>query len=163
MGKRQNEFEHVVLPHAAALLRFARRQCGDARDAEDLVQEALLKAWRAFDRLPEVSSVRAWLFQVLLNTWYSEGRRRRARPVEVRVDVDAPVLSPFDDRAVVLQALSRLPDEQREVLLLVLVEGFTCRETAEILSKPVGTVMSRLSRARAALRELGAVAEMERK
>ena len=153
MGQQQIDFEALVKPHAAGLLRFARRLCGT--EAEDIVQETFLRAWRGISGLRQDSNPHAWLFRILLNTWHSAGRRKRARPVEMPLR-DATHLSRegHGEFAEVNQALAQLPADQRTVLLLAVVEGFTCREMAEMLGIPIGTVMSRLSRARAALREL---------
>jgi RNA polymerase sigma-70 factor (ECF subfamily) len=154
VGQRQSDFEALVAPHAAGLLRFARRLCGGAAESEDVVQEALLNAWRGIDGLRENSNPRAWLFRILLNTWHSAGRRKAARPIEMPLREAAEVSRDALTGAVELnQALSRLPEQQRAVLLLAIVEGFTCREIALMLDIPMGTVMSRLSRARAAMRE----------
>jgi RNA polymerase sigma-70 factor (ECF subfamily) len=160
VGQRQSDFEALVVPHAAGLLRFARRLSGRDGEAEDIVQDALLRAWRGIDGLRVDSNPRAWLFRILLNTWYSAGRKKNARPVEI------PIREAGNARSGVLatgslaestelnEALARLPDDQRTVLLLAVVEGFTCKELALMLGIPIGTVMSRLSRARAAMREL---------
>jgi RNA polymerase sigma-70 factor (ECF subfamily) len=152
MASRQAEFEALALPHLERLLRFARRL--DPSRARDLVQETYLQAWRAFPRLRPESNVRAWLFTILINTARAEGRRA-AR---------TPELVPLPDRwegqsgasaaesVEVLQALDRLPEDQRSALILAVIEGFTSKEISEILRVPIGTVMSRLSRARQALR-----------
>jgi RNA polymerase sigma-70 factor (ECF subfamily) len=154
VGQRQSDFEALVAPHAAGLLRFARRLCGGTAEAEDVVQETLLKAWRGIDGLRQDSNPRAWLFRILLNTWHSAGRRKAARLIEMPLrDAAGITRDILADAAELNQALSRLPEQQRTVLLLAVVEGFTCREIATMLEVPVGTVMSRLSRARATMRE----------
>jgi RNA polymerase sigma factor (sigma-70 family) len=145
---QQDAFEHIAMPHLAALLRVARRLTLDPTAAEDLVQETMLLAWRGFRRFHTGSNARAWLFRILFNAFH--GERRKAR-------FDAPAseegVRPMLQEAVeIAQALEALPIEQRTVLLLCVVEGFTCREAAEILEVPIGTVMSRLSRARQELR-----------
>jgi RNA polymerase sigma-70 factor (ECF subfamily) len=151
------------MPHTRSLLRVARRLTPDISLAEDLVQDALLSAWRGFDQLREDANARAWLFRILFNAWYARGRKVRSMPVAIPLNDDVAVMTPrFDEAMEISRALSRLEIEHRTVLLLGVVEGFTCREVAEILSIPVGTVMSRLSRARQALRSLlnaGAPAE----
>ncbi len=153
MGNQQSQFEALIIPHAPALLRFARRLSGSATVAEDLVQDALLRAWRSVDTVRNHANPKAWVFRILLNTWYSEGRRRSARPVEAPLAEAARVgqASP-GDTSEMMQALGRLPEEQRSVLLLTVVEGFTGQEVAGMLDIPAGTVMSRVSRARAAMR-----------
>jgi len=158
MSTQQDAFERMAMPHVSALLRVACRLRGDRTAAEDLVQETMLRAWRARHQFREGTNARAWLFRILFHQFYSEGRRAR-----VELNFVAP---PAPDQAAdpvetleVNQALAALSEEHRAVLLLAVVEGFTCQEIAGILSIPIGTVMSRLSRARQALRELLAPGE----
>jgi RNA polymerase sigma-70 factor (ECF subfamily) len=146
----QEKFERLVMPEAPRLLRFAHRLTGDTHAAEDLVQEALFHAWRAFHQFRDGSSARAWVFRILVNAFYGQGRRARLSAGSSHEPVSNPTVH---RRLEIEQALNTLPEEHRTVLLLGVVEGFTCREVSEILSIPIGTVMSRLSRARQALRE----------
>lgn len=156
--KRQDQFELTAMPHSASLLRVARRLTLDSALAEDLVQETLLLAWRGFDDFRTGTNIRAWLFRILFNAFYAQGRRLRARPVLVSLPAGLEVVSIASgqasllDATAVARALETLSEEHRGVLLLAVVEGFTCREVAAILSVPIGTVMSRLNRARQALR-----------
>lgn len=157
---RHDEFERVAMPHSRSLLRVARRVTSDASSAEDLVQETLLRAWRGFDQFERGTNARAWLFRIMFNAFYAQGRKRRSGPVLVPLEHAEPEpepatqsLSGWTDALAVSRALNGLSDEHRAVLLLGAVEGFKCREMAEILSLPIGTVMSRLSRARKALRQ----------
>ena len=159
MGAKQDEFERTAMPHSGSLLRVARRLSSDAASAEDLVQETLLRAWRNFRQFRAGTNARAWLFRILMNSFYAQSRRRRAEPDTLGIsDADegspeSPASGMFDfDAADVTRALAALPIKHRTVLLLGVVEGFTCREIAAMLALPVGTVMSRLSRARHALR-----------
>jgi RNA polymerase sigma-70 factor, ECF subfamily len=160
VNKRQNEFESVAVPHSRSLLRVARRLTFDPAVAEDLVQETLLRAWRSFDQFERGTNARAWLFRILFNVYYGQGRKARSASALVPLQPAggegpprrAAHSSPLD-RAVLNAALDELSEEHRTVILLAIVEGFTCRELAEILSLPIGTVMSRLSRARHSLRE----------
>lgn len=163
---RQHEFESIAMPHSRGLLRVARRLTFDSTAAEDLVQETLLLAWRSFDQFQRGTNARAWLFRILFNVFYGQGRKLRRVPPLISLDApksDAPAASPAAvsnvDAAEVSSALSRLSEEHRTVLLLGVVEGFTCQEMSRILSIPIGTVMSRLSRARQALREILVPAE----
>jgi RNA polymerase sigma-70 factor, ECF subfamily len=157
---RQDEFERAAMPHARSLLRVARRLAADGSAAEDLVQETLLRAWRSFHQFQSGTNTRAWLFRILFNAFYAHGRKLRSAPVLVPLPTPgggaesdtAPTISPLEATAI-LRALGELSAEHGSVLLLVVVEGFTCREAAEILALPIGTVMSRLSRARGALRD----------
>ena len=147
----QAEFESLALPHAPELLRFARRLSGDAALAEDLVQETLLKAWHGFRRFERGTNFRAWLFRILVNTFHRNGRTAVPHtPLNDRMSANG---GDALERLEVLQAFDSLPVEQHTVLLLCIVEGFTSREASEILSIPIGTVMSRLSRGRDALRD----------
>ena len=117
-----------------------------------------MRAWRSYDQLRAESNPRAWLFRILLNCWYSEGRRKKARLAPAPLEAAGQIgRSGLQESTEISQALARLPAEQRAVLLLAVVEGFTCRELADMLSVPIGTVMSRLSRARAAMRELAGI------
>lgn len=147
-------------------MRFARRLMPE--QAEDLVQQSLLQAWRGFDRFRGESSPRTWLFQILVNAVRSEARRYQRMPIIVSLeDKEAWLVARTSgDHAEMLWALDRLPEEQREALLLAAVEGFTCSEIGIILGIPTGTVASRLSRARSSLREQRArvmAMEMKRK
>ncbi len=154
MSWRQNEFERVALPHPASLLRYARRLAANRSAANDLVQEKYLQAWRAFEQLRPDSNVRAWLFRILINAWRGEGRKAGRSVLVVPLDCgrDARSEGFLQESLEVLDALDRLPSEQRDVLILAVAEGFSCREVSDILSIPIGTVMSRLSRGRQALR-----------
>jgi RNA polymerase sigma-70 factor (ECF subfamily) len=151
----QAEFERIVMPEAPRLLRFAIRLTRDTAAAEDLVQETLLKAWRSFHQFQDGTDARAWLYRILINAFYGEGRKTRAATATARLEVQFPASagSAMIERLEINQALDALPLEHRTVLLLGVVEGFTCREVSEILSVPIGTVMSRLSRARQSLCE----------
>ncbi len=160
VSKRQNEFESIAMPHSRSLLRVARRLTFDPAIAEDLVQETLLRAWRSFDQFQPGTNARAWLFRILFNVYYAQGRKIRSAPLLVPLQPtgrEAPARNGTDfsllDSAMLSAALDDLSGEHKTVILLAVVEGFTCRELAEILSLPIGTVMSRLSRARQSLRE----------
>jgi RNA polymerase sigma-70 factor, ECF subfamily len=140
------------MPEAPRLLRFALRLTRDTPAAQDLVQDTLLKAWRGFHRFKTGTSARAWLYRILVNAFYERGRKIRSTPEMVPLNDPGANSSTFE-RIEMAEALDALPVDHRAILLLVVVEGFTCREVSEILSVPMGTVMSRLSRAREALRE----------
>lgn len=168
--ERVRAFEAEALPHLdrlyAAALRYVRRPA----DADDLVQEALTTAFRAYHQVEEGSNVRAWLYRVLHTTFLSLYRRDGRRPTEdSTADVEvaasgavdpARASSPSAEQAALVafgpmevrDALAALPEEQRVAVYLADVEGFAYREIADIMDSPVGTVMSRLHRGRAALR-----------
>lgn len=153
VSARQDEFECVAMCHARSLLRVARRLTSRSSEAEDLVQECLLLAWRGFHQLRAGTNARAWLFRILFNAYYAEGRKTRRAPDMVSLTAEVSIATPaIDDAMEVTRALDSLHLDHRTVLLLGVVEGFTCNEIAEILAVPVGTVMSRLSRARQAMR-----------
>jgi len=155
MGLGDVDFERVVLPHARSLLRFAGRLTGNSFQAEDLVQETLLLAWRGFRQFAPGTNAHAWLFQILMNVFRQEKRKGRSRlATEPLAHSVAATQTSGHEAVEVMQAVDRLDSDQRMVLLLAVVEGFKCREIAEILEIPIGTVMSRLSRAREAMREL---------
>jgi len=141
------------MPHLGSLLRVARRLTIQSSSAEDLVQDTMLLAWRGFHRFQPGSNVRAWLFRILLNVFHGEGRKAsRAEPQEAPFNQH---VRPAAQEAVeIAEVLSALSIEQRSVFLLAVVEGFTCQEIAGILNVPIGTVMSRLSRARQELRRI---------
>ncbi len=139
---------------------MARRLASDPAAAEDLVQEAFFRAWRGFDQFQPGTNMRAWLFRIMFNAFYAHGRQISAAPVLVSLDAPGRETEPQSRAGASLaevteisNALDELSPEHRTVLLLAVVEGFTCREMAGILSLPIGTVMSRLSRGRQALRE----------
>jgi RNA polymerase sigma-70 factor, ECF subfamily len=156
---KQAEFERVALPYSRSLLRVALRLTYNSVIAEDLVQETFLLAWRSFHQFQRGTNARAWLFRILFNAHYGQGRKLRAMPQIVSLDSENGEAAPFVsdgkppvEAAEVSEALGRLSQEHCTVLLLGVVEGFTCQEISGILSVPIGTVMSRLSRARQALR-----------
>lgn len=135
------------------LRAFAVSLCGDRERADDLVQETLFKAWNHLDSFEEGTNLKAWLFTILRNTYFSE-RRRRKREVE---DVDGSYAAKLSsspeqhghmDMRDFQDALSGLPADQRESLVLVGAAGFSYEEAAEISGCAVGTIKSRVNRAR---------------
>jgi RNA polymerase sigma-70 factor (ECF subfamily) len=140
-------------PLIPALRRFARALSRDAETADDLVQDTLVRALRA-EHLFHGGDLRTWLFTILLNLDRNRRRGLARRPhLAVIEDVDPPSEPTSDGTARDIErAVALLPPEQREVLLLVALEGMSYREASEVQGVPIGTVMSRLSRARNALR-----------
>ena len=148
---RHAAFDRVVVPEIARLHGAARHLTGERTDAEDLVQDTLVRAYRALCRF-DGRHPRAWLLTILRNAYYKDARRRRPRPtVLVPSDDDHADEVAFDDA--LARALATLPTARRDVVVLVDVEGFTYAEASAALGVPVGTVMSRLHRARRKLRE----------
>jgi RNA polymerase sigma-70 factor (ECF subfamily) len=160
-------FERTVLPLAGDLHRRAYTYTHNVADAEDLVQETLLRAFRAFDRLGEDPQLKAWLLCILRNVWISKHRALRSRPPESLVgtlgddqwDMAADgahsaehlVLRDMPDPTV-RAALSALPDPVRLTVYYIAVVGMSCREVAAVMDVPEGTVMSRMHRGRLRLR-----------
>jgi RNA polymerase sigma-70 factor (ECF subfamily) len=151
-------FEAVVLPHLDAAYTLARYLTRNAHDAEDVVQDASLRALKYFDgfRGEEGASARAWLLAIVRNTAYTWRRRHRADTLATEFDetqhsqtdvVDQP------DRELLVRALDELAPEFREVIVLRELEGLSYKEISDVAGVPVGTVMSRLSRARTRLQE----------
>ncbi|WP_207458762.1 sigma-70 family RNA polymerase sigma factor [Azospirillum sp. SYSU D00513] len=144
--------------HIASLRRYARALLRNRTDAEDLVQEALTRAVARADSFKAGTNLRAWLFTILHNVHVNQVRSKAARPDEVDVDsVESRLVTPARQEERVearemMRAIDDLPEEQRKVLLLVALEGLKYDEVAELLGVPIGTVMSRLSRAREAVR-----------
>jgi RNA polymerase sigma-70 factor (ECF subfamily) len=154
-------FEHAMLPHLDAAYNLARWLLRDPHDAEDAVQEACVRAYRAIDRF-RGGDGRPWLLTIVRNVCYSHLRKNRAEPPPAPFDDEAhgSTWDPAEANAVawrelkselLRQGLERLPAEYREVIVLHELEGLSYREIAAVAAVPVGTVMSRLSRARGRL------------
>lgn len=150
---------HGLVEHIQALRRYANVLIGNHADADDLVQEALKRALIYLERDREIANLRAYLFTILHNVRKDALKKQTRAGTQVPIE-DAPLVSEeasAPDRVAcveVLQAMRQLSEEHRQLLLLVGVEGMSYREAAEILGLPIGTVMSRLNRARAALRDV---------
>ncbi|MGZ6016099.1 MAG: sigma-70 family RNA polymerase sigma factor [Phenylobacterium sp.] len=155
--ERQFQSELVTLiPHLRA---FARTMTGDAAEADDLAQEALAKAWQARHSYTPGTNMKAWAFMILRNQFYSD-KRRSWRNTQLDQEMAERTLVARDDPSAPLElndlrmAMSMLPDEQREALILVGAGGLSYEEAAAICDCAVGTVKSRVSRARNALRRI---------
>ena len=146
----------ALIPHLRA---FARSLCGNASAADDLAQEAMLKAWKARQSYQAGTNFKAWAFTILRNLFYSE-KRRSWRRQQLDPEVAEATLVANDDPAAAMDllalrnALAVLPDDQRDALILVGAGGLSYEETAAICECAVGTVKSRVSRARKALAEI---------
>jgi len=165
MQDKRARFEAQVLPHLDAAYRLARWLARAPGDADDVVQEAFLRAFRAFDSL-RGPDARAWLLAIVRNchlSALSERRRRGHEPLGEEHEAAAPAagarlpdpergLLERDARRTLERLIASLPPEHREVLLLRELEDMSYREIATVTAVPIGTVMSRLARARAALK-----------
>jgi RNA polymerase sigma factor (sigma-70 family) len=159
---RADTFEIEALPHLDAAYRFATMLCGDPVYAEDLVQETMLRAFRSWHRFRSGTNARAWLFTILRNVFISDYRRNRRRDhtVDLSEVEEITVVEPMegndpetrllqghvDDE--VLACIAKLPEVYRSTLLLSDVEDLSYEEVAKVLGLPLGTVKSRLFRAR---------------
>ena len=165
--ERRRQFEAEALPHLDAVFRYAHALTGDPVRAEDLTQETMLKALRAWHQFERGSNARAWLLTIVRNTFINDYRRRQHQGDTVDLaaiepyhvfqevqDVDPEgrfFASIIDDE--VVRAIRALPEDFREVVLLSDVEGLPYAEIAKLLNVPIGTVKSRLFRARHALQQ----------
>ena len=172
LADRQARFQTLVLPHLDRLSGFARRRTGSIGDAEDVVQDACMRAWGAFDELRDETRVRAWLYRivrtVLSDSLKKEGRRRQlvsitrleeAHEAMVGGDPDfafSEVVGRIE-REVLHAALATIPEDFAVAVELHDIDGFKYQEIAEITAVPIGTVMSRISRGRRLL--AGAIVE----
>lgn len=158
----RESFEAEVLPQLDSLYRLALRLTTDPTRAEDLVQDTVLKAFRSWQRFQPGTNIRSWLFTILRNTFINEYRRRQREPIPMDLETIEPYATfrgtdeedpegTFFSQIVdgkVLEAIDALPEDFREVLVLSDVENLSYAEIADVLGLPVGTVKSRLFRAR---------------
>ena len=156
----REDFDREAWPHFREIYRAAFRLVRRPAEAEDLSQEVFLQAWKSFDRFERGTNCRAWLYRILWNVHHQKLRKKVPVPLgaegEARLAetlaAEPPTPTEIKDGEVAA-ALDAVSPEHRQILLLSDVEEFTYKEIAGILRVPIGTVMSRLSRARAALRE----------
>ena len=171
-GKPEGDelFERELLPHIDALTTFAYHLTYSEEDAKDLVQETFLKAYRAIESYMEGTNAKAWLFKILKNAYINQYRKKSRRPAQVDFeefigyqDKDESNIAEYQDlRAEIFEnllgdevtvAINSLPIDFRTVILLCDVEGFTYEEISKIIDIPIGTVRSRLHRARNMLKD----------
>ncbi len=168
----QANFERDAMQYAPQLYSAALRMTRNPADAEDVVQETFLKAYRAYDSYTDGTNLKAWLYRILTNTYINKYRKSQRRPSEVELgelqdlylykrlgeasgasqSAEADMLDEFVDSDVI-EALESLPETFRFPVLLADVDGFSYKEIAEMLDIPIGTVMSRLHRGRKALQK----------
>lgn len=148
-----------IVDHLPALRAFAMSLTRNSSTADDVVQDTVEKAWRNFDKYQSGTNLRAWLFTILRNTYYSRWRKQRREVGDPEgAFVGQMSVKPDHDGHLHLQefrrAFAQLPDEQREALILVGASGFSYEETAEMCGCAVGTIKSRVSRGRDRLAEI---------
>ena len=171
----REDFTHDAMQHAPQLFSTAMRMTRNRSDAEDLVQETFIKAWRSFATYQQGTNLRAWLFRIMTNTYINKYNANQRKPTETELDdveelflykrlgsvdqsqlsqsAEDQMLSLFTDDEV-KKALEELPDQFRIPVLMSDVEGFSYKEIAEILEIPLGTVMSRLHRGRKSMQKM---------
>ena len=163
--KLYEDFEREAVPHKDALFSFALKLTAEEDDAHDLVQETYLKAFRFFDKFELGTNCKAWLFRIMKNTFINEYRKEAKEPNKVDYEdvqnfyekikseevqtehlVNDSFSSLFDDD--ITDALAELPSDFQTIIILADIEGYSYEEIAEFISCPIGTVRSRLHRAR---------------
>jgi len=168
--EKQRDFQREAMVHIDSLYNFALRMTGDAEDANDLVQETYMKAYRFFDSFEKGTNCKAWLFRILKNSYINKYRKESKEPDKIDYDeikefyhsvkhssLDSNDMQEkmfgelLDDE--VARALESLPEDFKEVVQLCDIEGFTYEEIANMVDCPIGTVRSRLHRGRKILRE----------
>ena len=163
--QKQEDFEEEIIPHLDAMYNFALRLTSDPSDAEDLVQDTIVKAYRFFSSYEKGTNAKAWLFRILKNSYINNYRKQSKQPNQVDYDevstfyetirAERTDTSDLEDKMFrdlidddISQALDELPEDFRTVVLLCDVEGFTYEEIANMLDVPIGTIRSRLHRGR---------------
>ena len=167
---RQKDFEREALPHMDLLYNYALRMTNSPQDADDLVQETYLKAYRFWDSYEQGTNIKAWLFRIMKNSYINRYRKETKEPDTVDYDEVKDFYSSVRDESTepndlqeslfgnlldddVTKAIASLPDDFRTVVILCDIEGLSYEEIAEFVDCPLGTVRSRLHRGRKLLRE----------
>ncbi len=156
------KFEQLIQSMSAKLHRLAQRLCGNKADAEDLIQDTLLRAYRHFDKCRDLMAFESWVLTIARNTFIQKVSRRKKHAMvslnqigmqeQIEMVVDDNALSPYDQllrssmSPAIANALAKLPEQSRRMILMVVVEQATYSEIAEVYRIPVGTVKSRISR-----------------
>lgn len=172
--EQYTDFQDEALVHTDALYRYARRLTSDTREAEDLLQETFLRALRFWHQYQRGTNCKAWLFRIMRNLSINRAQSRARNPVSDSLDdteewslygrlhdpqsiqEDSPEKRFFEENwsSEIVDAVARLPEEYRSAIILCDVEGFSYQEIADILEVPIGTVRSRLNRARSRLQAM---------
>jgi RNA polymerase sigma-70 factor, ECF subfamily len=160
------EVREAMLAALPSLRAFAMSLTHNVTSADDLVQDAILRAWKNLDRFEAGTNLQAWLFTILRNGFYSQHRKKRREVEDPDGSYAARLWAPPEQPAKcdvqdMLRALARLSPEHREALLLIVAEGLSYEEAAHICGLPVGTIKSRVNRARVRLAQLLAVEDAE--
>ena len=167
---RNDEFIKEAMPHESALYNYALKIAGNSDDAQDLVQETYYKAYRHFDKFQSGTNSKAWMFMILKNSFINDYRKSKREPYKLdyeqiqnfyeNVKSDRSITNNLDKEYYnsllddeLTEAIDILPAKMREVFLLCDLEGYSYEETAELVGCPIGTVRSRLHRARHILQE----------
>lgn len=155
-GDRRDDFRQQLISAIPKLRAFALSLAAHADHADDLVQETLMKAWHHQASFQQGTNIKAWLFTILRNEYFSQLRKRKREVEDADGNYAAGVMTPGGqeaqlDMAELRIALQQLPDDQREAVVLVGASGFSYQEVAEICGVPVGTIKSRVNRARGKL------------
>lgn len=163
--RKQDDFNEEIIPHLDALHNFGLRLTSDPNDAEDLVQDTIVKAYRFFSSYEKGTNAKAWLFRILKNSYINNYRKKSKKPQEVDYDevatfyetirAERTETSDLEDKMFrelidddISKALNDIPEDFRTVVLLCDVEDFTYEEIANMLDVPIGTIRSRLHRGR---------------
>lgn len=163
--KKQEDFNKEIIPHLDALYNFGLRLTSDPNDAEDLVQDTIVKAYRFFSSYEKGTNAKAWLFRILKNSYINNYRKKSKKPQQVDYDevstfyetirAERTDTSDLEDKMFreliddeLSNALDNIPEDFRTVVLLCDVEDFTYEEIANMLDVPIGTIRSRLHRGR---------------
>ena len=163
--RKQHDFNEEIIPHLDALYNFGLRLTADPNDAEDLVQDTIVKAYRFFSSYEKGTNAKAWLFRILKNSYINNYRKKSKKPQEVDYDevatfyetirAERTETSDLEDKMFrelidddISNALDEIPEDFRTVVLLCDVEDFTYEEIANMLDVPIGTIRSRLHRGR---------------
>lgn len=155
-------YEQLVCSHALDVYRLAYRLCGDRENADDLTQETMYHAWRSIESLKDLNSARPWLLSILHNR-FKQGLRAQRRQIITKVDPEqldqaadpmaTDLFVKLSNQELLQKSLDALDERYKEPFLLVFMQDMTCSEVSQLLDLPLGTVLSRIHRARLSLRQ----------